>query len=367
MRWSVSFRAEEAVMEEFYVGADLSRKRVDWQAVWGDGALFGAGQVASDAASLAGWAGQLVAAGRPVIVVESMTGARFVHDVVERAGATVLVADARKARERIVALAATRGVKTDRTDAAGLADLARLGLVPEVWLPDPRVRSGRELARFRLHLVKHRTMLKNRVHQTLFSHGVEHGHSDLFGAGGRRALARLALPEPWQTTLSVTLELLDDLEVEITACQRRFHQAGYDHPDRELVETLPGVARILGYTIACEIGDITRFATPTKLVGYTGLCPQVRQSGQADYRGPLKKNGPKWLRWALIEAAHINGQNRHSPYYHSYQAHRQRLGNQRGPAVAAITVARKLAKATWHVLASRQAYRPSCAARGLAA
>jgi transposase len=60
---------------------------------------------------------------------------------------------------------------------------------------------------------------------------------------------------------------------------------------------------VLGYTIAAEIGDIGRFASPTKLCGYTGLCPKVRQSGTSDRRGPLAKTGPKYLRWALIEAS----------------------------------------------------------------
>ena len=351
-----------------YVGGDVSRNRIDWEAAWPDGVVFGRGQVRADRAGLAAFAAQLGChADRVVLVIESMTGARYVHDTLERLGWEVQIADARRARERIVALAETRGCKTDRTDAAGLADLARRGLVPEIWLPDPATRGGRELARFRLHLVKHRTMLKNRIHQTLISNGVGYAGSDLFGSGGRRTLARLRLPEPWQTTVAVTLEVIDHLDEEISTCQQRFRAEGYDHPDRELLETLPGVGRILGYTIACELGTITRFAQPRKLVGYTGLCPQVHQSGESDHRGPLKKNGPKWLRWALIEAAHINGRNPRSPYYSLYQAHRKRLGAQRGPAVAAIVVARKQAEAAWYMLTRRQAYRPQGAARGLAA
>ena len=55
------------------------------------------------------------------------------------------------------------------------------------------------------------------------------------------------------------------------------------------------------------------------------------------------------------------------PYYSLYQAHRKRLGAQRGPAVAAIVVARKQAEAAWYMLTRRQAYRPQGAARGLAA
>lgn len=353
---------------ELYVGGDLSRNRIDWEAVWPDGVVFGRGRAGTDRAGLAGLAAQLGAqSDEVVLVIESMTGARYVHDTMEMLGWEVQIADARRARERMAALAHTRDTKTDQGDAAGLADLAVRGLVPEIWLPDPAVRGGREQARFRLHLVKHRTMLKNRVHQVLLGQGITTPHSDLFGAGGRRTLARLQLPEPWQTTVAVTLEVIDHLDQEITACQTRFRDAGYDHPDRPLLETLPGVGRILGYTIAVEIGDITRFATPAKLVGYTGLCPQVRQSGNHDHRGPLKKNGPKWLRWALIEAAHVNGRNPKSPYYHHYQAHRKRLGAQRGPAIAAITVARKQAEAAWYMLTRRQAYRPQGATRGLAA
>src|SRR5207253_322971 len=69
-----------------------------------------------------------------------------------------------------------------------------------------------------------------------------------------------------------------------------------------LLVTVPGIGWVLAYTIAAEIGDISRFATPTKLTGYTGLCPRVYQSGQSDRRGALAKNGPRYLRWALIEA-----------------------------------------------------------------
>lgn len=351
-----------------YVGGDLSRNRIDWEAVWPDGVVFGRGRAGTDRAGLAAFAGWLGGqAERVVLAIESMTGARYVHDTLEVFGWEVQIADARRARERIVALSATRDAKTDRADAAGLADLARRGLVPGIWLPGPATRGGRELARFRLHLVKHRTMLKNRVHQTLLGQGVTTAHSDLFGTGGRRALARLELAEPWQTTVAVTLGVIDQLDEEISACQHRFCAQGYDHPDRELLETLPGVGKILGYTIACEIGDITRFPTPQNLIGYTGLCPKVSQSGQNDHRGPLKKNGPKWLRWALIEAAHVNGRNPKSPYYPLYQAHRKRLGAQRGPAVAAIIVARNLAEAAWYMLTRRQAYRPQGANRGLAA
>jgi len=140
-------------------------------------------------------------------------------------------------------------------------------------------------ARFRLHLVKHRSSLKNRVHSILFQHGVPNPGSDLFGAGGRRLLARLRLPEPWASTMRASLALIDALDEQITACEQELRTLGADHRYIPLLTTCPGIAWILGFTIASEIGDIARFPTPRKLVGYSGLCPKVEQSGERDRRG----------------------------------------------------------------------------------
>jgi transposase len=89
---------------------------------------------------------------------------------------------------------------------------------------------------------------------------------------------------------------------------------------------------VLGYTIAAEIGDIARFASPAKLAGYTGLCPHVYQSGGKEHRGRLARNGRKYLRCALIEAA-VHAA-RHPIYADRYRRTRARLGRQRGPKVA---------------------------------
>ena len=85
-------------------------------------------------------------------------------------------------------------VKTDRIDSKVLAVLSQRDLVPAIWLPDPAVREERELARFRLHLVKHRSMLKNRIHSTLINFGRPCPVTDLFGVEGRELLARLERP-----------------------------------------------------------------------------------------------------------------------------------------------------------------------------
>jgi transposase len=94
----------------------------------------------------------------------------------------------------------SRRSKTDKIDSRVLAVLSQRDLVPAIWLPDPRIREERELARFRLHLVKHKSALKNRVHSTLINFGKPCPVTDLFGAEGRELLARLRVPEPCEAT-----------------------------------------------------------------------------------------------------------------------------------------------------------------------
>ncbi len=342
-----------------YVGLDLSRKRLDWQALDREGERVGIGALPPDRDGLAKLARRLGDA--PVLaVIESMSGARFVHDQLELAGWDVRIADAVKARGL-----APLACKTDKIDCWVLGELARLGLVPEIWLPDPQVRAERERARFRLHLVKHRSSLKNRVHAILFQHGVPNPSSDLFGVAGRRLLERLALPEPWASTVRASLALIDTLDEQIEACERELRALGADHPYIPLLMTCPGIGWILAFTIASEIGDIDRFASPRKLAGYTGLCPKVEQSGERDRRGPLRKNGPNHLRWALVEAAHTA--LRHPLYSPVLARKRAQHGKKRGTKIAAIEVARRLSEAIWHMLTTNQPFAPAGAPASLAA
>jgi len=321
-----------------HAGLDLSRNRIDVCVLAGGGELVAEFATPSDADGLAGLARRVFELGEAVQgVIESMTGARFVHDTLEQSGWDVLIADAQKVKGL-----APLACKTDKIDARVLAVLSERDLVPQIWLPDPRVRSEREQARFRMHLVQHKSTLKNRIHSTLITFGHPCPVTDLFGVAGRELLDRLALPQPWRGTLDASLELIDHLERQIAGINKELRAGGADHPYVPLLLTVPGIGWVLAFTIAAEIGDITRFTSAKKLCGYTGLCPRVIQSGERDRRGPLTKQGPKYLRWAMLEATmHAL---RHPVYRERYQRNKQRLGRQRGAKVAQIDIARKLTK-----------------------
>ena len=123
-----------------HVGLDLSRRRLDFDLLCEDGSRLERGAVPPDADGLRGLARRVNAFDEPVCAaIESMNGARFVHDRLEELGWQVEIADAQKVKGL-----APLACKTDRIDAWVLAELSRRELVPAIWLPDPAVRGARE-------------------------------------------------------------------------------------------------------------------------------------------------------------------------------------------------------------------------------
>ena len=239
-----------------------------------------------------------------------------------------------------------------------LAELSWRDLVPEIWLPDPTIRRERELARFRLHLVRHRTTLKNRIHATLIAFGHPCPVSDLFGHAGRELLDRLAIPDPWRRNVDVSLGADRRPRAADRRADRRASRARAPiTATSRCWSPRPGSAGSTPTPSPRRSATSSRFASPAKLCGYTGLCPRVYQSGASDRRGPISKQGPRYLRWALFEAA-LNA-CKHPVYAERYQRTKRRLGRQRGPKVAQIDLSRKLTEAIWHMLTRNQPFAPA--------
>jgi transposase len=242
-----------------HAGLDLSRRKVDVCLLGDEGEHLDQLAVPPDVDSLKRLARRIEEVhGEPVCaVVESMTGARLVHDTLEQQGWDVEIADAQKVKGL-----APLACKTDKIDSMVLAVLSHRDLVPAIWLPDPTVRQERELARFRLHLVKHRSMLKQRIHSTLINFGRPCPVTDLFGVEGRKLLERLEVPEPWRSNVTASLKLIDDLGEQIDQANRRLKASHAHHPYVPLLMSAPGIGWVLAFTIASEIGQIERFQSP---------------------------------------------------------------------------------------------------------
>src|SRR5436190_10856018 len=274
-----------------YAGLDLSRRRLDVCVLDEEGARVIECAAPPDADGLRGLSRRLAPLGPVRAAIESMNGARFVHDELERCGWEVEVADAQKVKGL-----GPLACKTDRIDAWVLAELSRRDLVPAIWLPSFEQRGARERARWRLYLVRKRSSLKHRIHAQLLAFGHTCPVTDLFGRSGRQLLERLQFPEPWRSGVLAATGMIEDLDQQIRGIDSELKALGADHRYIPLLMSAPGIAWVLGYTIAAEIGDIDRFASAKKLCGHTGLCPKTYQSGSKDRRGHLTHAGPKYLR-----------------------------------------------------------------------
>jgi transposase len=198
------------------------------------------------------------------------------------------LADARK-----VKAIAPLACKTDRVDARVLADLARRDLVPEVWVPSLEDRANRERLRRRGHLVRLRTSARNRIFGLLTQWGLRRNVTALRQPGALDELAAQGVPEVWRDSISTLLAVIDDLDAQIAPLEREMRPVARADERVKLLTTIPGVGELLGLTLAAEIGDVSRFPSAGKLIGYSGLNPTVKQSGQSSHTGPALQSRPR--------------------------------------------------------------------------
>jgi len=286
-------------------------------------------------------------AGSATVTVEAVRGWYWLSELLTDLGVEMKLAHPRKVR-----LIAESTIKTDTVDAGTLAQLERTGFLPEAYVPSREVRDSRELLRYRLTLVRIRTGLKNRVHTVVDKLGIDHPFSDLFGLSGRKFLQSLELRPVYQQQLTSYLELLDEVDRRLKAVTLQIKASVRPDPRAELLMTIPGVAHITAYLLLCEIGDIRRFPSAKKLCAYAGLVPVTRQSADHCWQGRITKEGNRYIRWGMVEAACVATRKDWglAQYY-------RRVAVRRGSLKARVAVARKLLTAVWHILTDGQPYR----------
>ena len=231
------------------------------------------------------------------VAVEATGNWYWIVDEIEEAGGVPALVHPRKAKVMLGCIN-----KTDKLDADGMNRLQRVGTLPTVWIAPGRLRDLRELPRTRVFLSRQRARIKNRIQANLNKYGLAvTGCSDPLG---KRALTetrrRLGLL-PEQTALATT-ELLDELEHLsglIAAEERRIDRLIKQTPAMQLLQTIPGIGRILAVVIALEIGDVKRFASPGHLASYAGTTPRVHASGDKTRFGRLRPDVNHYLKWAL--------------------------------------------------------------------
>jgi transposase len=248
---------------------------------------------------------------------------------------------------------ASAKVKTDKIDAKVLAQLGAADFLPEVWAPDELTRALRRRVAHRSSLVRQRTRLRNQIHAVLARNLIEAPMTDVFGQGGRVWLASVQLPAHEREQVDSNLRMHDVLDGEIELVERGLAAQALAAPSVRRLMTIPGVGAVTALALVGVIGDVTRFPSPRHLVGYLGLDPRVRQSGEKAARhGHISRAGQAHARGLLIEAAHTAIRTP-GPL----RAFHARIAARRGKQIALCATARKLAVLAWHLLSKGEDYR----------
>jgi len=241
-----------------------------------------------------------------------------------------------------------RRVKNDVRDAADLADLLRMGRLPEAWIAPPATRELRELVRHRAKLVALRSHCKAQVHAVLAKCGVQVVMSDLFGLAGTALLEDLTqagrLPAPYAARICSLRRVMDllDFEIDLFAGLARGRLAR--DPGFTAVQTIPGIGPVLAAVFVAEIGDITRFGSAQQLTCWAGMTPKHHESDTKVRRGRITKQGSRLVRWAAVESVKI------LPARTRIGGFREQVAARRGKNIAAVAAARRQLEYVYYAL-----------------
>jgi transposase len=293
-------------------------------------------------------------------VVEATGNASAVAEVIRPHVGRVVIANPRQVR-----LIAEARIKTDVIDATVLARLYASGFLPEVWIPDEATLGLRRQVTRRTQIVRQRARLKTIVQSILHAHLVPPcPYADLFGPRGRAWLVAQPLPSDEGDAVARHLREYDRLTEDLKVVERELAREARADPNVTRLMTIPGIDMVVAVGLIAAIGPVARFDGPDRLVAYLGLNPSVHQSGEGRPRhGRITKQGRTHARTMLVEAAWqaVRGPGPLRAFF-------QRVSGRRGPHVAAVAVARKLAVIIWHLLTRGEDYawvRPALHAKKL--
>lgn len=278
-----------------------------------------------------------------LIGLEATGNCHWLLDLVKDLGHEVWVGDAAAIRASYV-----RQQKTDKRDAAHILKLLVERRFPRLWVPDRQQRDLRQLLIHRHKLVRMRAQVKNGLQHLALNQGMQK-KARLWSANGQQALRQLPL-QPWAARRRQDLlTLLASLDQQIAPLDEAVKQAVQRDKMALLLQTQAGVGPITALAFVLTIGDVSRFPRAKQLASYLGLIPREHSSAGHQRLGAISKQGNRFLRMLLVEAAH--SAVRHDPDLAREFQHRC---HSKPKNVAQVAAARKLAVRLYWMLRTYQ-------------
>ena len=267
-----------------YVGVDLHRRRSVVVILDEDGTRVSLRRIENSPLALVEAVGE--AGSGAEVVLEATWGWYWAADVLREAGFGVHLA-----HPLGIGGYRNRRVKNDERDAMLLADLLRMGSLPEGWIAPPQLRELRELVRYRHKLSQLRAGLKSQIHAVLGKEGVIPSLTELWGPAGAAWLDEQQLGEAYRIRIESLRRLIGRYDREVTRLDRVIHGWLRDDTGYQTIQQLQGVGPVIAAVFVAEIGDVSRFDTAKRLSSWAGLTPRHRESDTKVVRGLITKTG----------------------------------------------------------------------------
>jgi transposase len=283
--------------------------------------------------------------GHVLIGMESTGNCQWFVELLGRLGHELWIGDAAKIRASEV-----RRQKNDRRDAELILKLLVEGRFPRIWTPSSEEKDLRQLLIHRYKLVLIRAQVKNELQHLAMNQGVTK-RQKLWSKTGEKVLRELPLA-PWASRRREDLfKVRGMLDEQIALLDAAVKEAAEKNEKARLLMTQPGVGPITSMAFVLTMGDVQRFRRGKHVASYLGLIPREHSSGGHQRLHSISKQGNRFLRMLLVEAA--QSAVRYDPDFRREYLHRCH-GKPRG--VAKVAAARKLAVRLYWMLRTNTGY-----------
>lgn len=283
--------------------------------------------------------------GPALIGMESTGNCQWFVEMATTAGHDVWIGDAAQIRASEV-----RQQKHDRRDAALILKLLVEGRFPRIWTPSSAEKDLRQLLMHRYKLVRIRVQVKNELQHLAMNQGVTR-KGKLWSKAGEKVLRELPL-KPWADRRREDLfKVREMLNGQIALLDHAVKETAEQNEKARLLMTQPGVGPITSLAFVLTMGDVNRFQRGKQVASYLGLIPREYSSGGKQRLGSISKQGNRFMRMLLVEAA--QSAVRHDPQMRSEYLHRC---HQKPKGVAKVAAARKLAIRLYWMLRTNTGY-----------
>lgn len=333
-------------MTHYFLGIDLHKDFAFWTAKDAAGAIVLQAEVAVEEGATKTAARRLASCAVAKAVIEPVCAWQLYRKWLEAENINTAVV----APLKVKAMAWNK-LKNDRVDSDLLAELLRLGFVPEITPPDGAQEKLSRLITLRTFLVRKRAKLKQKARELLMINNLSIARCDIFGKKARQEILALPLSDGFREMIDIIMRLANPLNEAIQTLEAHLKGISSSYAETQILRSIPGIGFVTAATMQAVVGNWSRFNTANHLASYAGLVPSARDSGKVVRRGRITKRGSRILRAAMYEAT-IGV----DPSWGQLWSFFARIKEKKGTRQARVALARKMLTIAWHLVKKKERF-----------